>query len=236
MSENALVAALEEAYQHIRSQSDLPLGHKLSFIADQVRTLSSTFAEAVDRLVERLEGNGAGLSAPDLGEPMPPFLLPSEKGELIGLTDLLEEGPVAIAFHRGHWCPYCRLNADALSAAEESVKAAGAQLVAIMPDRNLYTNALRREVGGTFPLLTDMDNGYALSLNLAIWVGGEMQELIAAAGWDLSHYQGNDSWLLPIPAVFVVGRDGLIKARHIDPDYRRRMDIDKLIAAVRAAS
>jgi hypothetical protein len=60
----------------------------------------------------------------------------------------------------------------------------------------------------TVELSDYVDNGYALSLNLAILVGREMRRLIAAAGWDLPSYQGNDAWVLPIPATFVVGTDG----------------------------
>src|SRR5262249_21328363 len=86
-----------------------------------------------------------------------------------------------------------------------------------------------------FPLLTDLDNGYALSLNLAIWVGAEMRQFMEARGRDLTTYQGNDSWVLPIPATFVVGRDGRIKARFIDPDYRRRMTMEDLLQALRSA-
>ena len=55
-------------------------------------------------------------------------------------------------------------------------------------------------------MLTDIDNGYALSLNLAIWLGTEIQQLRRSS--DLPDYQGNDAWMLPIPATFVVGRDG----------------------------
>jgi len=51
---------------------------------------------------------------------------------------------------------------------------------------------------------------------------------------DVPAYQGNDSWMLPIPATFVVGQDGRIKARFVDPDYRKRMAIDDLLAALRA--
>jgi peroxiredoxin len=52
-------------------------------------------------------------------------------------------------------------------------------------------------------------------------------------GHDLPSFQGNDSWILPIPATFVVGRDGIVAARFVDPDYRKRMAIDDLIAALR---
>jgi len=78
-----------------------------------------------------------------------------------------------------------------------------------------------------------MDNGYALSLNLAIWVGAEMQKLMADLQ-DLPAYQGNSSWMLPIPATFVVGQDGRVKARFVDPDYRKRMAIEDPLAAIRS--
>ena len=78
-----------------------------------------------------------------------------------------------------------------------------------------------------------MDNGYALSLNLAIWIGEEMKGMMAGRQ-DLPEYQGNDSWMLPIPATFVVGQDGRIKARFVDPDYRKRMAINDLLAALKA--
>jgi peroxiredoxin len=164
---------------------------------------------------------------------MPPFVLPDDTGRLISLEQLLRNGPAAVVFHRGHWCPYCRISADALVQAQREVKDRGGQIVAIMPDREEFTAELRAETKAPFPILTDIDNGYALSLNLAIWVGAEMERLIAEAGWDLPAYQGNAAWMLPIPATFVVGTDGKVKARFVDPDYRKRMAIEDLLAALR---
>jgi hypothetical protein len=57
-----------------------------------------------------------------------------------------------------------------------------------------------------------MDNGYAVSLNLAIWVGEELERYIAGAGWDLPDYQGNQAWMLPIPATFVVIQPAMLKS------------------------
>jgi peroxiredoxin len=62
-----------------------------------------------------------------------------------------------------------------------------------------------------------------------------MVRFISAAGLDIPKYQGNDSWMVPIPATFVVGRDGRVKARFVDPDYRKRMAIEDLISALREA-
>jgi len=234
LTSTSLIEALEEAFNQARDM-DAALNDRMNVIADAVRTISVPFAEAVDGLVNRLQENGAGASAPGPGEPMPSFVLPDENGRLVDLDGLLEKGPVALAFHRGHWCPYCRLNTLALAEVGKEAEAEGRQLVAIMPDKQKFTAALKSETKAPFPILTDVDNGYALSLNLAIWVGEEMERMIAAAGWDVPQYQGSDAWTFPIPATFVVGTDGLIKARYVDPDYRRRMDTDDLLDALRRA-
>jgi peroxiredoxin len=136
-------------------------------------------------------------------------------------------------FFRGHWCPYCRLNVRAVIQAMDRIKAMGAQVVAIMPERQEFAEKFKAESGAPFPVLTDLDNGYALSLNLAIWLGSDIQRLLS--NQNLADFHGNDGWVLPIPATFVVGRDGHVKARFVDPDFRRRMEIDDLLAALRSA-
>jgi peroxiredoxin len=166
---------------------------------------------------------------------MPNFVLPDESGQLVSLDRLLQKGPVAVTFHRGHWCPYCRINTRALAEAQDQIAAEGGQVAAIIPDREHFTSELKVESGAPFPILTDFDNGYALSLNLAFWVGDEMQRLMTLSGWDVSRSQGSDTWLLPVPATFVVATDGTVAARFMDPDYRKRMSIEDLLAALRAA-
>ena len=56
--------------------------------------------------------------------------------------------------------------------------------------------------------------------------------MIDGAGWHVTQYQGGGPWVMPVPSVFVVGRDGVITARHVDPDYRRRMELDDLLNAL----
>jgi peroxiredoxin len=225
---------LEEAFFYCRDM-DASLGDRLETFSVAARVLRPAMQEAVDRLVVRLMASDLGNAVPQIGDPMPPFILPDEEGDLVSLAGLLRVGPVAVTFHRGHWCPYCRINTKALAEAQTRIAAEGAQIVAIMPDRQQFAAALKRESNMHYPVLTDMDNGYALSLNLAIWVGAELQELMSASGRDLPRYQGNDAWVLPLPASFVVDTDGYIRGRFIDPDYRKRMAIDDLLKAIRSA-
>jgi peroxiredoxin len=212
---------------------DGSLNERLAAFAEGMRRLSPAFAATVDRLVARLEHGGAGHDAPRPGDTMPSFLLPDGTGHLVGLEDLLRAGPVALTFNRGHWCPYCRISIAALAEAHRDIVREGAQIAAITPDRQPFAGELKANANGEIPVLVDVDNSYALSLGLAFWVGDEMKQLMTAEGQDLANFQGNESWLLPIPATFVVGQDGKIKARFVDPDYRRRMAIEDLLAAIR---
>ena len=233
MAEKTFVEILEEATDRSRDMN-VPLGERLKAVADEVRRLSPEFADIVDRMVARLVANNVGQSAPQPGEPMPDFILPDEGGRLVRLTDLLDKGPVVLSFHRGHWCPYCRLNADGLAKIAGEVESLGAQIVAISPEKGRYGAELKSYAKAPFPVLADIDNGYALEPNLLFWVGDEKCKAMQAGGFDIAPYQGNETWMLPIPATFIVGRDGVVKARYIDPDYRRRMDLDELLAALRS--
>ena len=231
MTAKSLSQQLEDAFVECRDM-DASLADRLQAFADAVRSMGTVFQESVDRLVVRLREYEVGERAPKPGEPMPNFALPDEQGRMVSLEELLKTGPVAVTFHRGHWCPYCRINTRALAEAQDQIAATGGRIVAIMPDREHYTAELQAKSGANFPILTDFENGYALSLNLAFWVGDEMQELMCEAGWDVAPSQGSETWLLPVPATFVVGTDGRVKARFVDPDYRRRMAIEDLLAAL----
>ena len=120
-----------------------------------------------------------------------------------------------------------------LSRTVDRIKALGADVVAIMPETQEYAARFKTEADAPFPVLTDLDNGYALSLNLAIWLGVDIERLLSYL--DVAGFYGNDGWVLPIPATFVVGRDCMIKARFVDPDFRRRMAIEDLLIALKDA-
>lgn len=224
---------LRLAFQRCRDMEGT-LGEQLQAYAAAGRDIFPAYGEAVDRLVARIQASGGAENAPRPGEPMPPFLLPDETGSLVALSSLIAQGPVALIFFRGHWCPYCRLSVRAVIQAYDGIKAMGAEVVAIMPETQRFTRQFKSEAGMPFPVLTDLDNGYALSLNLAIWLGSEIQELLSYL--DMAAFHGNDSWMLPIPATFIVGRDGLVKARFVDPDFRKRMAVEELLAALDSAS
>jgi len=227
-----LVIALEKATERAIAL-EAPLRERLMIIADEVRNLSTVFAEAVDTFVERLQAAEAGALAPKVDDPLPNFLLPDQSGRLIGLREIVQSGPAVVAFLRGHWCPYCKLTAFALGEIAEAAAQNGARIVAITPENRSYTNRLAEDSGHRFPILTDVDNGYALALNLAVWVDDDMARLILSAGWDVPAYNNSVGWVLPIPATFVVDERAIVTARYVDADYRTRMEICDILSELK---
>ncbi len=117
---------------------------RLQAFADEVRALNPEFADVVERMVAGSKAAGVGDEAPRPGDPMPDFLLPDQTWPpRRPCRACLENGPVVIAFHRGHWCPYCRINASALAAIHGEVKALGAELVAITPEIEKFNAELQ---------------------------------------------------------------------------------------------
>lgn len=228
---DTIAQALAEARERGASVNE-----RLQVIVAAVRARNPAIADAVDRLVARLRSAGAGSGAPGPGDRMPGFILPDESGRLVSLDHLLTAGPVAIAFHRGHWCPYCRTAASVMAEMAGEIARAGGRLVSIVPERQPFARALKDYAASPSPVLVDMDNGYALSLGLAVWLGEEMTSIYTRAGYNVPRYQGNEAWTVPIPATFVVSTKGIIVARHLDPDYRHRMEVHALLAAFRLAS
>lgn len=235
LKELTLLETLDEAFRNARDL-DAPLARRLETFADSVRATAPEFADAVDRLIYRLQQSGTGNGAPKVGEKLPEFELPDSEGHLVSLGQILEAGPVALTFHRGHWCPYCRINTNALSDLQCRILPLGAQIVAITPETSRYSTILKEEhKAAPICVLSDMDSGYAMSLNLVMFVGEELRHAMQAAGVELAQYQKNETWILPVPATFVLDQQGIIRARFVDPDYRKRMAIEDIDEALRAA-
>ena len=209
------------------------LSSELSTYRNESGTRRPDVAKAYDELVARLGALDRGEVGPAVGEPMPLFNLPDESGRLVSLSSLLQSGPAVISFNRGHWCPYCKIELRSLAAIHDEIRGLGAEVVSIMPDSAQYTNDYAKTNALPFSVLTDMDLGYSLSLGLIFWVGDEIRQLYEGAGVKLDEYQGNPSHFLPMAAKFIVGRDGLVKARQVNIEFRERMEPDAVLAALR---
>jgi peroxiredoxin len=202
---------------------DAPLADRLAAYADHLADAKVQIASVYAALVERLRTANAGSDAPEIGSALPAFLLPDNQGRLVASTDLLNAGPLVVSFNRGHWCAFCQLELLALAEVYPEVRHRGGEVVSVMPDRAAPTSRFKETFDIPFKILTDIDNGYALTCGLAISLGDAVRDVYLGIGRNLSAFHGNDAGFVPIPATFVIAADGRIGGRFVDPDFRRRM-------------
>ncbi|MFA5951136.1 MAG: peroxiredoxin-like family protein [Hyphomicrobium sp.] len=224
-------ASLAVAFEEI-CNSDAPLNVRLAAYADRLRELNFPFAEAYDHLVARLIAGEIGNTAPVVGDDMPDFVLASKTGALTSLDDLTRAGPLVLSFNRGHWCPFCKIELRTIAAHHAEIRALGAEVASIIPDKQQFTHELRSATLDKLHILSDVDNGYALSLGLVMWLGDRVKELMKGRGYHLEAYHGNEGWFVPLPATFVIDQKKKVVARFVDPDFRKRMGIDDILAAL----
>lgn len=228
-------ATLSEALADILSQ-DMTMGQALAAYASELERFNPTLSKANDALVRRLQSAEVGVQAPAVGDILPDFVLPDQDGRLRRLADFTAHGPAVISINRGHWCPFCRIELDALTKSYARLERSGATTLSIMPERQAFTKIVR-ERGVPFPVLSDIDGAYALQLGLCFFVGEELVRLLKENGLQMPVFQGNDSWFLPIPATYVVNSGGVIVARMVDPDFRvNRMAVEEVARAIVRAS
>ena len=212
---------------------DASLAEKLATYTEQLTTVNPEIASAYSGLVNRLMASDAGSQAPEIGAEFPSFVLPDSTGKLLSSTDLLQAGPLIVSFNRGRWCSFCKLELLELASIYQQIKELGGEVISIVPEGATSTKFMKEAMQIPFPLLTDIDNGFALNCGLMISLGDAARELILKAGANLSDYQGNDSWFVPIPATFILDTSGVVTDRFVDVDFRNRMPLANILNSLK---
>ncbi len=206
---------------------------------DQLDDLSASFS-LPDEIRETLQGANEELTrsgaAPGLvvGDRAPDFTLADASGEAVSLNDRLRTGPVVLSFYRGDWCPYCNLELRALQANLPEIRALGASLIAISPQAPDHAASLTEREGFGFDVLSDIHQETIRAYRLQFTPPASVKDVYTNAfGNDLSAQSADGSWDLPVPATFVLDRDGIVRAAYVDAQYTTRMEPDDILDALR---
>lgn len=146
---------------------------------------------------------------------------------------LLARGPLLITFYRGAWCPACTDELRAFQQRLGEIDALGARMVAISPQLEHHNDSIRQEQGITYHVLSDPGNEIAKAYGVAFELPPDLRALQRTLGLDLKEFNGDDSWVLPIPATFVVDQDGTIAYAATSPDPTLRPDPTIAVQALR---
>lgn len=176
-----------------------------------------------------LVASGQALNAKKAGDKAPEFVLDDPDGHPVSSQDLLAVGPLVVTFYRGVWCPYCNLELQALQAALPEVAARGASLVAISPQTAANSRKSQRDNKLAFPILSDVRSRVAAAYGLRFSLPDYLVELYKGFKNDLPSVNDDPAWVLPMPARYVIGSDGIIAYAEVNPDYTQRPDPSELL-------
>jgi peroxiredoxin len=184
---------------------------------------------AMDRATAELIASGQALNAKKAGDKAPEFALKDPDGHLVSSAQLLAKGPLVISFYRGVWCPYCNLELQALQAASSEIEARGASVVAISPQTRPNSRKSQRHNKLTFPILSDEKSRVAAAFGLRFSLPDYLVELYKGFKNDLPAINDDPTWVLPMPARYVIGTDANIAYAEVNPDYTERPDPCELL-------
>ena len=174
------------------------------------------------RTVAALKQQGLASKALGVGAKAPAFELTDHNGKLVSSSTLLDKGRLVICFIRGRWCPFCVGQMEAMNSIAAQLNAAGASLVAISPQTEKQAYFMHDQHKLRFSLLVDAHNDVARAFGLVYRVPEEQHAIYRRTFVNLPFVNGDDSWELPIPATYVIDRDGAILFASANEDYTER--------------
>jgi peroxiredoxin len=189
------------------------------------REALDTMRRATDELIASAQAQRARKA----GDAAPDFILADPDGKPVSSRELLAKGPLVISFYRGVWCPYCNLELQALQEALAEITARGASLVAISPQTAPNSRKSQRDNKLGFPILSDSKSELADAFGIRFKLQDYLVELYRSFKNDLPTFNNDPAWVLPMPARYVIGTDGIIAYSEVNPDYTRRPDPSELL-------
>ena len=185
------------------------------------------------RAVAELKRRGFAADILPVGAEVAEFQLQDHDGKTIFSSVLLRRDRLVLCFIRGRWCPFCVAQMEAMNLILPEIEKAGATLAAISPQTVQQSFFMRDQHKLRFSLLSDTGNTVARQFGLAYRVPDEQKTIYQRAFVNLPFVNGDDSWELPIPATYIIDRDGTVLYASANEDYTERPEPAEIIRFLR---
>ena len=172
--------------------------------------------------VTELKSRNLSANILPVGAKAPAFELPDHDGKPVSSTNLLAKGRLVLCFIRGRWCPFCVGQMEAMNLILPEIEQAGAMLVAISPQTVKQSFFMLDQHKLRFPLFSDAGNKVARQFGLTYRVPSLQEAVYRRAFVNLPFTNGDESWELPIPATYILDRDGTVLYASANEDYTER--------------
>jgi peroxiredoxin len=219
-----------------------PLQDQLDEITQNTRRLVQPERMAVgERAVAELFASGIEGKILPVGAVAPDFALNDSSGRLVRSADLLALGPLVLKFFRGRWCPYCVTELEAWRDLHPRLREAGVLLAAISPQTTRQSDFMVGQHSLPFPVLCDPGCAVAEKFGLAYTIPEYHRDYYRSILVNIPFVNGgeqggrekggDDSWRLPIPAIYVLSPAGRVVHAEAHADFRVRPEPEEALAA-----
>ena len=167
------------------------------------------------------------------GDKAPLFELLNAAGHIVKLSDLLKTGPVVLTFYRGTWCPFCNLVLSMYQKILPQIKERGASLVAISAQTPDHSLTMKEKNALDFEVLSDAHSKVARQYTSIFQNNADAIAVMKQLGLDFQSFYSDDSGELPVPALYIIDKQGIIIfAGSKGGDYRERTEPAEIIEAL----
>ncbi len=190
-------------------------------------TMAAGNREDIHSSADQVQPLLAGMKAPD-------FTVRDVEGKAFEFKAGQQDKPVVLTFFRGGWCPYCNLHLSEMRLAETQLEEMGFNIWFISIDKPelLLESLADPDIGYT--IYSDSSLDATRAFGIAFHVNDEMNKRLMSFNIDLEKASGETHHVLPAPATYIIGSDGIINFAYINPDYKVRLHPDVLLAAAKA--
>lgn len=202
-----------------------------SAIAAVLLTVAATAARAADSVPD----DPRQIRPLAVGTTAPAFVVHREDGSDYAFNAARLSQPTVLIFYRGGWCPYCNANLADLRNAEKELNQRGFDVLFLSADKPELLRSSLKEPHPGYTLLSDAKMNAARAMGIAFRVDDDTYEKYKGYGIDLEQASGAKHHELPVPAVFIIDRSGIIRFVYANADYKVRLKADELLAASRDA-
>lgn len=148
----------------------------------------------------------------------------------INSADILKDNKIILIFYRGNWCPHCRKHLKKLQENLDALTEKGYAVIVVTPERVENTKKTSQMLNTTFSILHDAENTIMNNYKVAFEVNEKsVPKYFNATQKKIAAYNVENNNVLPVPATYIIDKEGKVELVHYDPNYSKRFDITELL-------
>jgi len=167
-----------------------------------------------------------------VGERAPTAIVKTLDGADFDLGRAFAAKPTVLIFYRGGWCPFCNRQLAGIQDSEPKFIALGYQILAVSTDKPADLKATLDKHQLTYTLLSDRTMTAAAAFRVAFRLTDQDEKKYGGHHISVPEIpEGDGAHWLPVPSIFIIGSDGIIKFVEFNANYQIRPPTEEILKA-----